>query len=48
MLQVPEADQLGRSAVMRRSDALTEADADEYWEDEREAVSELLQAHGEA
>jgi hypothetical protein len=45
--EVPEADQLGHSAVMRRSEALNDADAEEYWEDEREAVSELLEVHGE-
>ena len=37
----------GWAAVMRRSEALTEEDTEEYWEDEQEAVSEFLQVHGQ-
>ena len=45
--EVPDAAELGRTAVTRRSEDLTAEDAEPLWEDEREAVSELLTVHGE-
>ena len=45
---VPDAEQLGRTAVTRRADALTDDETEPYFEDEETAVSDLLQVHGGA
>ena len=44
---VPDAEALGRQAVVGRSEALADPDEERYFADDEAVVSELLAVHGE-